>query len=166
MLHRAVYMLSGYNNILPFLGLFSISVPFNLLSPCPNYSWIRVTRQESDNIKKFSNLNWILTYNIYTCTEHALQSIPISSFSYHLCILQFYSLVTQSFPLVCLHNVGHLMVHVYWQTVMTMCWEYLTCLWSCIMVQLCMDCQKWYVYSLIHTKGSLCHHGMLMYSIM
>ena len=33
------------------------------------------------------------------------------------------------------------------------------------MGQLCMDCQKWYVYSLIHTIGSLCHHGMLMYCI-
>ena len=33
------------------------------------------------------------------------------------------------------------------------------------MGQLCMDCQKWYVCSLIHTIGSLCHHGMLMYCI-
>lgn len=157
-------MLSGYNNILPFLGLFSISVPFNLLVlPALTIHELELQDKNQTTLEN-SNLNWILTYNIHTA--HALQSIRISSFSYHLCILQFYSLVTQSFPLVCLHNVGHLMVHVYWQTVMTMCWEYSICLWSCIMEQLCTDCQKWYVYSLIHNKGSLCHHGMLMHSIM
>lgn len=156
-------MLSGYNNILWFLGLFSTSVRFNYCLPALTIHELELQDKNQTTLEN-SNLNWILTYNIHTA--HALQSTPISSFFYHLCILQVYSLVTQSFPLVCLHNVGHLMVHVYWQTVMTMCWESLICLWSCIMGQVCTDCQKWYVYSLIHTKGSLCHHGMLMYSIM
>ena len=164
-----MYMLLvwGYSNILWFLGWFSISVPFNLLSPCPNHSWIRVTRQRKLGIRQhWKILTWTEFWPITYILPTLYKASPFHPFpTIFNNILQFYNLLTQSFPFVCLPNLGHLMVHVYWQTVMTTCWEYLTFLWSCIIGQLCMDCQKWYVYSLIHTIGSLCHHGMLMYCI-
>ena len=79
----------GYSNILRFLGWFSISVPFNLLSPCPNYSWIRVTRQRKLRIRQhWKILTWIefwpITYILPSlCKAYSFHPFPtiISSHS-------------------------------------------------------------------------------------
>lgn len=74
-------MLSGYNNILWFLGLFSISVPFKVLSPSPNYSWIRVTRQGKLRINQhWKILTWIEFFPITYIPHTLCKTFPFHPF--------------------------------------------------------------------------------------
>ena len=79
---------SGYSNILWFLGWFSISVLFNLLSPCPNYSWIRVTRQRKLRIRQhWKILTWIEFWPITYILPTLCKASPFHPSS-HSTILQ------------------------------------------------------------------------------